>query len=162
MVKEFMGKDKFIPNSLKLLSQWMCWQSRPKDNGKTDKIPINPHTGKLAKTNDPKTWGTFDQAVQYYEKHKGKGVDGIGFVFTKDDPYAGIDLDGCRNPETGVIEPWAVDIIKSINSYSEVSPSGTGVKIFCKGVLLGGGMKKGNIEIYDRGRFFTITGDVIE
>lgn len=55
----------------------------------------------------------------------------VGFVFTRDDPFVGIDLDHCRDPETGKIKPWALEIVAKLNSYSEVSPSGTGLHIHC-------------------------------
>jgi putative DNA primase/helicase len=84
-------------------------------------------------------------------------VAGVGFVFTKDDPYAGIDLDHCRNPETGEIAPWAQAIVDYLSSYTEVSPSGTGVKIFVRGALPAGAHKSA-IEAYDSGRYFTVTG----
>jgi hypothetical protein len=74
------------------------------------------------------------------------------------DPYTGIDLDHCRTPETGAIAPWAQQIITFLNTYSEVSPSGTGVKIFVQATLPRAGVNKHCIEIYDRGRFFTVTG----
>ena len=87
---------------------------------------------------------------------------GIGFVFTADDPYYGIDLDGCRDPETGEIEKWAKKMIKALDSYSEVSPSGSGVHIIGKGTLPPGGRKRGSFECYDSGRFFTVTGEHLD
>jgi primase-polymerase (primpol)-like protein len=65
---------------------------------------------------------------------------------------------GQVNPKTGKVKGWAKEIIEMMGSYTEVSPSGTGVKIIIKGTLPGNGIKKGNIEIYDKGRYFTITG----
>lgn len=79
-----------------------------------------------------------------------------------------IDLDDCRNPETGVIADWAVDIIQTLNSYSEVSPSGTGVKIIVKGAKNTNRCRAavadtgGEIEIYDQGRYFTITSQRVD
>ena len=64
--------------------------------------------------------------------------DGIGFVFTPEDPYVGIDLDGARNPETGIIEPWASEIIAACASDTEISVSGTGVHIIIEGALPSG------------------------
>jgi hypothetical protein len=83
-------------------------------------------------------------------------------VFSKDDPYCGIDLDHCRDPKTGKIAKWAEKIIQDFHSYVEVSPSGSGVHILVKGQLPQGGKKKGQIEVYDKLRFFTITGQHLE
>jgi putative DNA primase/helicase len=71
---------------------------------------------------------------------------------------AGVDLDGCRNPRTGEIEARATEIVKGLGSYTELSPSETGLKVFVCGELPLGRWRKGNIEMYDRGRFFTTTG----
>ena len=72
------------------------------------------------------TWRTFEEAVQALESGR---YDGIGFVFCSADPFAGIDLDGCRNPESGEISPWARKIISSVKEgYVEISPSGLGVR----------------------------------
>ena len=74
------------------------------------------------------------------------------------DPYTGVDLDHRRDPQTGVIAPWAQQIIAWLKSYTEVSPSGTGIKIFVHATLPGRGVHKHCLEMYDRGRFFTVTG----
>jgi replicative DNA helicase len=96
--------------------------------------------------------------------------DGIGYVFSADDPYCGIDLDGCRNPDTGHVESWAQTWIDRFATYTEVSPSGTGVKLWCRGKNPrgeGGNVKidaprvtakEPGVEISDTGRFFTTTG----
>ena len=68
----------------------------------------------------------------------------------------------CRNPKTGEISPWAQKIIDRVQEgYVEISPSGTGVHIIVEGTVRDGGMRKGPIEMYSRGRFFTITGEVL-
>jgi putative DNA primase/helicase len=90
------------------------------------------------------------------------GYPGVGFVFTSGDPYVGVDLDGCRDPGTGEIEEWARRIIGALDSYSEVSPSGSGVHIIGKGTLPPGGRKRGSFECYDSGRFFTVTGEHLD
>jgi NrS-1 polymerase HBD domain/Protein of unknown function (DUF3987) len=148
-----------IPAELKTLTQWVCWsyEHRPERNAKKPwaKVPKNPATGSNASSTNPETWGTFDQAVVRYQ---GQVLDGIGFVVTKDDDYVAIDLDGCRNPEAGEIQWWAQAIIDRFASYTEVSPSGTGIRMFGKGRLPPHGRKKGAIEIYDAARFVTVTG----
>src|SRR5262249_50243063 len=70
----------------------------------------------------------------------------------------GVDLDHCFDPSTRQGEPWAVEIIQKMQSYSEFSPSGEGIRIFIKGILPPGTRKKGNIAIYTTGRYFTVTG----
>ncbi len=144
-----------IPQELKDLPQWVLWQLEERGGTKT-KVPYQPQKPKLrASTTDPATWGTFDQAMGLARGH---GFSGIGFVFSADDPYCGIDLDKCRDPQTGEVESWALDIICTFNSYTEVSPSGRGVHIIIKGKLPKQGRRKGKIEMYDQSRFFTITG----
>jgi DNA-binding transcriptional ArsR family regulator len=86
---------------------------------------------------------------------------GVGFDFTDDDPYVGIDLDQVFD---GVFfEDAALEIIKRFNTYAEASPSGTGVHIIFKadGVVLPFN-RKGGVEIYNWGRFFAMTGDTIQ
>lgn len=134
--------------------QWVVFRLERRGDSYT-KVPYNPRTGKMASSQNPGTWGSFDQAVEAYQAG---GYDGIGFVFTDEDPYVGIDLDKCRNPETGELEEWAAAIVRSLNSYTEVSPSGTGVKIFTRGSIPGDRNRTGRIEIYETGRYFTVTG----
>jgi putative DNA primase/helicase len=86
-------------------------------------------------------------------------MSGVGFVFTEDDPYAGIDIDKCRDSETGEIDPWAWKIVDALDSYTEVSPSGTGLHIFVKATLPGPNNRKGPLEMYESGRYFTLTGE---
>jgi len=151
-----------IPEELKNYKQWVAWKAEQRGEGKPTKIPVNPISGSNASTNKPETWGTYDEAVTYYNKHKDNGIAGIGFVFTKDDPFCGIDLDNCYDPVTETMEDWASEILMELNSYSEISPSNTGVKIFTKASLPGSGRNFGNMEIYDTGRYFTVTGARLE
>jgi putative DNA primase/helicase len=149
---------KSIPQELIERSQWVAWRSKNKENGKISKIPVDPHTGGHAKTTAPSTWGSFDQAVACCQK---KGLAGIGFVFSAGDPFVGIDLDDCIDPDTKSLEPWAEQIVSQFASYSEISPSGKGVHILIKGKLPGLGKKSGHLEVYDQGRFFTVTGNIL-
>ncbi|POG54425.1 hypothetical protein AUR65_015800 [Haloferax marisrubri] len=80
-------------------------------------------------------------------------------MFTEDDPIVGVDLDDCRDPETGDVDDDAQDIIDRLDSYTEVSPSGTGYHVLIKGELPDGRNRRGHIELYDTARFFTVTGD---
>lgn len=150
----------FIPEELKTLRQWVCWKIIiDSKTSKISKLPFNPNTGKCASSADPGTWGTYEQAVNCFSKSG--GYKGIGFVFSKNDPYTGIDLDKCRDKVTEEIKPWAQNVISRFKSYTELSPSGTGVHIIAKGSLPGKGKKVGDIEMYDQGRYFTVTGEIL-
>jgi putative DNA primase/helicase len=129
-----------IPEELKELPQWVLWQWRQRADGdgvpKGTKVLINPHTGKNAKVDDPRTHGTYDEALEALERFTDQGepgLGGLGFVFTDNDPYAGVDLDDCRNPETGELQAWAQATVHRFASYTEISPTGTGVKVIIKG-----------------------------
>ena len=147
-----------FPSEMLERRQWVPYSVRWSENlSKFDKIPLNPNTGYNAKSNDPKTWGTFDLAVK---RALNRRMAGVGFVFSKDDPFVGIDLDKCLNG-TGKPEQWAADIIQQLDSYTESSPSGKGYHILGRGRLRPGGRRTGQIEMYDSGRFFTVTGIVV-
>jgi len=135
------------------LRQWLCWRSETRE-GKSTKIPYSPYTSVRASSTDPETWGSYEEAVAACKKH---GYSGIGVVFTLEDDLCGVDLDGCVDPETGEIERWAREIIDELDSYSEISPSGTGVHVLIRGTLPPGRNRKGRFEAYDRGRYFTVT-----
>src|SRR5712692_10603603 len=142
-----------IPDELKCLRQWVTWRPQPRSDGKIDKIPVDPYTGENASVSDPTTWGTF-QDVARCERN--------GFVFTKNDPYVGVDLDECRTPQTGDIADGALDVMRRFPHWCwESSPSGTGVHGIGRGTLPAGGGKRGHIEVYDAGRFFTVTGKYV-
>ena len=142
-----------IPEELKCLSRWVGWKVAERD-GKPTKLPVNPKTLALASATDEDTWSGFDEAVSAARQARLKG---IGFVLCA--PYTGIDLDRCRDTETGDIEPWAQEIVDSIRSYTEISPSGTGLHLIVRGTLPTNGRRRtGKIEMYDDGRYFTITG----
>jgi putative DNA primase/helicase len=148
-----------VPACLRDLAQWVCWRYVERD-GKPTKCPIRPTKGGPASSTEPATWGTFEQAVAALQRCS--DLEGIGFVFTTADPFAGIDLDKCVDAATGQIKPWALPIIRQLDSYAEFSPFGTGVKVFVrarkKGQRCKTGYEDGAVEMYDRERFFTITG----
>jgi len=154
---DFSGKINNIPQQLRDYPHWVCYKLIDKGESKLAKVPYDPKTGHPAKANDPATWGTFEQACNAL---KSKKYNGLGFEFYDDDPYTGIDLDHCV--ENGVILPWAQKIIDQLNSYSEFSPSGTGVHIYAEALKPIGRCKRGDIEIYVRGRFLTITGNRLD
>jgi len=147
-----------IPDELRSLRQWVAYRATPsKRPGKTDKIPVDPNTGGNASSTDPATWSAFETALS---RAKRDGLAGIGFVFTRDDPYVGIDLDGVIDAQ-GNTEQWVLDYMRLFNSYAERSRSGTGVHIIVRGTLPPGGRKRGPVEMYDSGRFFVFTGNVL-
>lgn len=151
-------KPEGIPAVLAEHDQWFCWKYayRPDAEKPWTKEPVNPRTGALASTTAPRTWGTLQQARDYAARHN---LAGIGFVFTADDPFTGVDLDACRNPETGELTPEAAATVAALDSYTEPSPSGTGVHIIVRGTLPPEGRRRqGPVEMYDAARYFTITG----
>ncbi len=147
-----------IPQVMKEYNNWVCWGIQIRD-GKETKIPYSPHGG-LAKADEKSTWGTFEQAQAYQANHE--NLSGLGFVFSDADDFCGIDLDDCRKHETGKIDTEAQTIIDDFASYTEISPSGKGVHIIIEGRKKGTKARKGKIEMYDTGRYFTMTGDVVD
>jgi putative DNA primase/helicase len=145
-----------LPDELKPYNHWVVWRFETR-SGKQTKIPVDPKNGYNAASNQPESWATYEEAVDFYEACA--DCAGIGFMFSPDDPFVGIDLDNCRSPETNAMEPWAQEIIDQLNSYTDISPSGTGLHILIKGELPAGGRRKGQMEMYSTGRYFTITGN---
>lgn len=145
-----------IPLELKQLSHWVGWKymQRPGEDHKR-KVPINAMDGQPAKSNDPTTWCDFDTACRSKERF---GLDGIGFMFSGDGIF-GIDIDHCYDPETRELDPAAAEIIETVQSYTELSPSGTGIHILCKGALPEGRKRRGAVEMYSTLRYFTVTGN---
>ena len=150
-----------IPEELKAIPNWMCWAYELRQNKqgewKWTKPPIQVNS-RYARSDQPTTWTTFERVLEYYLHPIGTEPNGIGFRPTGD--IIGSDLDHCRDPVTGVIADWAWTIIQAINSYTEISPSGTGIRIFCYGKLPPGRRKNGNVEMYDDSspKYLTITG----
>lgn len=153
-----------IPPSLFEQPQWVCWKSIPRPNGKPTKLPFNALKGRNADPTDPNTWTTFENALNAFKLNT--SYAGIGYVFLESDPYTGIDLDDCLDEQGEFI--WGKDIVERIDTYCEVSPSGRGVKMILAGtkpawltecVAKGQGPNgDGKVEVYDRARFFALTG----
>lgn len=142
-----------IPREIKNLPNWVLWRFEERDE-KLTKVPHTPQNRKADST-DPHTWSAFETAKRAYDKG---GFDGIGFVLTP--PYVGTDCDKCLD-EDGSITDEAKDVIDQLSTYSEISPSGKGIKAICKG-RIPRGRKKGNFEMYQMARYFTITGQHYE
>jgi putative DNA primase/helicase len=141
-----------IPQELRSRPHWVVWRAEERE-GKLTKIPYCT-TDQRASTTDPSTWLTFFDARRLYEAG---GFDGIGYVFSGDDPYTGVDLDA------GLPEEERTQIVRHFDSYTELSPSGTGVHILVRAKLTGaGGRRRGPVEVYSSGRFFTVTGRIVD
>ncbi len=150
-----------VPETLRVLSQWVAWRYEW-NSTKWTKVPINARTGRRASSTNPKTWTTFDVALAALEKQA--EWDGLGIMFAVQGPLAGIDLDGCID-DAGIIASAAREIIDAIASYTEISPSGRGVKLVIVGRKPDNARCKSRairgfeaVEIYDRMRYFTVTG----
>jgi len=135
-----------IPQELQDWPNWVTWNK--------DKVPYTPGTLRRASVTDPATWRSFQNAYLDYQQG---WTEGIGFVFTNT-PYAGVDIDHCLTDSQ--TSPQAARIIALLDSYTEVSPSGTGLHIIVRGYLPPGPRRKGDVEMYDTARYFTITGHV--
>lgn len=151
---------KVVPDALQDYDQWVVWKQRAKDNRK-QKAPCDPQTGNNIDYTEPSTWSSYRVAHQSVVNQD--EIDGLGFVFTEDDPFVGIDWDDIVHPDEGLpeyISTW----LKEIDSYSELSPSGTGLHTICLGEHQGAHRADlpdgvtGHLEVYDSDRYFTVTG----
>jgi primase-polymerase (primpol)-like protein len=118
------GDLRHLPTALApliALPHWVLWRwEKPKD--KWTKVPYQPN-GRRAKNNDPKTWNSYDAVIAVVAK-----FNGIGFCLL-DGNIAAFDIDHCRDPITGDIDPWAADLVGRTGSYAEITVSGTGLRI---------------------------------
>ncbi len=151
-----------VPAELRERPQWVVWryEQRPGEE-KPTKMPYDPRTGRPAASDHTGTWAPYEVAV---ERLKRTGYDGVGYMFTY--PHIGVDIDGCCNPKTGEIAPWGAELVAMFpGSYAELSPSGTGVHIITRGKRTPRNGKRayqgGAVEMYDRARFFTFTGEAL-
>ena len=160
-MKPYIEGDPYsaVPAELKSLRQWVVWKKELRD-GKPTKVPYQVN-GRKAQSNNPTTWTDYRTVVAHQHR-----FDGIGFVFTPDDPLCGIDLDNCLD-EHRKLKPWAVPIVDRLKqvSYGEVSPSGGGIKFWTRAKLpdwintgTNVNISDGKIEVYDKKRYFTVTG----
>jgi hypothetical protein len=145
-----------IPADLRALPNWVLW--RYERRGETwTKVPLRAGGG-AAKSDDPSTWTTFEDARRAFEASK--NADGIGFVFDGTG-IVGIDLDNAID-DAGAVKPWARAIVESLASYTETTPSGRGLHVLARGSWEGRGVRRprgdGEVETYQVGRYFTMTG----
>jgi len=149
-----------IPDELKA-QPWGVWRAEPRldkdgnQTGKYNKAPLNPLTGYKVGANKPEKFGTFEDAMKAYKE---KNYTGIGVLLTGNG-ITGIDIDDAaevfeKRPE---VEEWVKRAVKD-GAHCEISPSRSGIRLFVAGKLVGGGKKKDCLEVYDDGRFLTVTG----
>ena len=160
-----------IPQELQSHRQWVGWIAVPNENNpKPRKILVNARTGRVAYVNKSDSWSSYSDAMNFCQSKLGTlhtittkdgphtgPVAGVGFVMAKEDPYVGIDLDGCISPD-GRLTPFAEEIINRVGSYTEISPSGTGIRIFVKGTFPKDGHKDSKLEVYAAKHYLTLTG----
>ena len=149
------------PSELQKYVQWVLWRLESRNKDKQTKVPYSIR-GTNASSTNKHTWASFEAVCEALEATRGRdsGYSGIGFVLTREDPFVGVDLDHCI--KNGTIEEWAQAIVDKLNSYTEITPSGEGLRIFIKGELPPQGRKRGNFEVYAHSRFLTITGNHLE
>ena len=153
------------PSELIALHQWVAWRYEDRD-GKRTKVPIDAKSnGRLrrAKTDDPSTWASHAEAMAACERHP--GLAGVGFCLAPDDGLTGIDLDHVLDPDTGELKPEAAEILERFaGTYAEISPSGTGLRLFAFGKPGRSGKNVGKVkwcEVYSHpsSRYLTVTGN---
>jgi hypothetical protein len=154
-------QHQHIPAQLREQSRWVLWRNvrRKKPDGSFvwAKMPY-AIDGTPGSSTDAKTWSSFDDAS---DAHMLGDYDGLGFVLG--DGLHGIDLDDCRDPVTGLLNSLALEVLERVSGYAEVSPSGTGIKVFTHTNLDGSRTKKEmGVELYRDGRYFTVTGQVLD
>ncbi len=135
-----------IPIEMKECPVWICWRKENRNNGRIAKIPMNPFDGRYGDVTNPAKWTTFEKALNACNKYN---MDGIGFVFSKEYGFVGVDIDHCID-EDGILSDFAKEIIEELDSYTELSPSGTGIHIYYFGKLPEGKRRdsKLGIEMY--------------
>lgn len=144
---------EFIPQALKAIPRWVVWKL-VLDGKKWKKIPYQTN-GRMAKSTDPSTWSTYEDALDAYFVD---GFDGIGITIDGSGDFQGIDLDDCIID--GKMNHVANELLDRVDGYAETSPSGTGIKLFTRSNLAKSG-KVGDIEVYKEGRYFTVTGHTL-
>ncbi len=151
---------KAVPRDLTSRRQWVVWRYERRNGEKTKPPFIARENAGHASSTDPSTWVGFEEALRFH--HADSRTEGIGYVTTEDDGIVGIDIDHCRDPKTGHTEQWAKDIVLELDSYTEVTPSQSGLRVYVKGKLPAKRHKQafesGAVEMYETSRYFTVTG----
>lgn len=142
-----------LPEEMKAQKRWVLWKKENRE-GRMTKLPVNAKTGYLAKSNDENTWVDFKTAFDKYTSEYYRNIEGLGFMLGNG--FFGVDIDHAVDSSLEIV----TEFVDALNSYTEISQSGDGVHIICKGVLPEGARRKGNIEMYDNVRFFALTGNL--
>lgn len=152
-----------VPAELRAEARWVCWR-REERGGRATKLPVCAANGRMAKSTDPATWATFEDAVAAVGRWR---CDGVGFVFGPDRAFTGLDLDHVI--VDGVLDAEYRWVVEEAGTYTEVSPSGDGLHLIFRGAKPDWAQRsrKGQpggrvVEMYDHDRYFTVTGDVFE
>jgi len=144
-----------IPQCLKDIPQWLVWKAFPNQaTDKIAKIPVNVEGTKIS-GKDPNNQMSFEEASACAQLF----CLGIGFQFSEESSVCGVDFDNCIDPGTGEVDPQVADTIQKLNSYTEISPSGTGFHVICNAGCVHTGVNDGIIEMYSQDHFFTVTGN---
>ena len=157
MIDEISRGDRFphypenVPAELKVGDVWVTC-----DEYKVPLIAIENGACFAASSTNPETWRSYETALATWQVNE--HITGVGRVICDDEDYVGVDLDDCVDPSSGEISPWAVTIIDRLDSYYEISPSRTGVKIWVRAPGISTAYKKPGLEVYPARRYFTITG----
>jgi len=144
-----------------MLDKNFCvWTAEPRDNGKVNKAPRHPNGGWRLSVNEPQRWATFGEVKEAYSNSK---YDGIGMLLTSGSGVVGIDIDDWESLVAAYRDVFdTLEKFIQQGGYVELSPSGAGLRAFVKGHLLGTGQKSGGFEIYNDGRFLTVTGQQLK
>jgi primase-polymerase (primpol)-like protein len=135
-----------IPEELKTRPQWALHRN---------KVPYQP-SGELASSTNPTTWSSFEAVTVALARGD---FDGLIFALDPDGPYTAIDLDHCRDADTGTLTPEAQAIVGQLHTYGDVSQSGTGVHLWTRATMPELGRKHGHREMYSGARFIVMTGN---
>lgn len=142
-----------LPDEIRTSQRAVVWKREDRD-GKPTKVPYQAHRPESrAAVNKPQTWRPFTEAVDSVLEGK---ADGVGIVLGNG--LVGIDLDHVRDPATGTIARTARALIRHLDSYTELSPSQTGLHVLVHGTMPTRGTRANGVELYAEGRYFTVTG----
>src|SRR5215211_2664823 len=148
----FPHHSENVPDELKTGEYHLCC-----DEYKVPLIATASGACYAASSTDPETWRSYETALRAWRDNEWSFA-GIGRVICAEEPYVGVDLDKCLDPETGELTEWATRILVRLDSYGEISPSQTGVKVWVKAPSIVRAYVKSRLEIYPFGRYFTVTG----
>jgi hypothetical protein len=143
-----------VPAALKVGDVWVTC-----DEYKVPLLALPNGVVFAASSTDSNTWRSYETALSTWQKNE--HIAGVGRVIAEDEDLVGVDLDDCVDSASGELSPWASTIVERLDSYAEISPSLTGVKIWTRAPEVTTTYKKPRLEIYARSRYFTVTGLVI-